>query len=116
MQRDPITLLDILRAARLIVEFRGERAETDFRADSQLQAAILYEITVLGEATKRLSPQFRATHPEIPWTEVARMRDKVIHHYDEVALDVVWKVVTVDVPALIGALEPLAPKREEDAT
>jgi uncharacterized protein with HEPN domain len=115
MQRDPVILLDILRAAQQIVEFRGERTEGEFYTDEMLQAAVLYKITVIGEAIKRLSPVLRAAHPEVPWTEAARMRDKVIHHYDEVALDVVWDVITKDIPALIELLEPLvSPQAKEN--
>jgi len=63
MQRDSATLLDILRAARLKVEFRGDLDEATFRTDYKAQAAVLNEFVILGEAVKRLSPAFRAIYP-----------------------------------------------------
>jgi uncharacterized protein with HEPN domain len=57
-----------------------------------------------------LSPEFRLAHPEIPWKEIAGMRDKVIHQYDRVKIAVVWQVIIVDIPLLLGQLEPLLPQ------
>ncbi len=67
---------------------------------------------LLGEAAKRLSETFRSAHPEIPWRLAAGMRDRLIHHYDDVDLVEVWKTVRRDVPELIAALEPLVPREE----
>ena len=65
---------------------------------------------VLGEAVKRLSPEFCAEHPEIPWRPMAGMRDRLIHGYDVVDLDEVWLVLERDLPDLLQRLEPLVPK------
>lgn len=62
---------------------------------------------VMGEAVRLLSPDFRARHPEIPWALVAGMRDKLIHGYDIVDLDEVWKTADADVPDLLSLLELL---------
>lgn len=110
MPRDDTTLLDILRAARLIVEFKGSADKAAFFKDMKAQSAILHQLLILGEAVKRLSDEFRTDHPQIPWKTVAGMRDKLIHEYDEVDLDEVWKTVTSDIPPLISLLEPLAPR------
>jgi len=67
---------------------------------------------VIGEAVKRLSQDFRTRHPEIPWTLIAGMRDKLIHGYDIVDLDEVWKTADADVPDLLSLLEPLLPKQK----
>jgi len=68
MSRDDAILLDILKAARLAVEFKGKINKTTFLKDLKTQSAILHPLLVLGEAVKRLSEKFRADHPEIPWT------------------------------------------------
>lgn len=109
MQRDPATVLDLLRAARFIIEFKGDNDEQSFRSDYKTQAAILHELLIMGEAVKRLSPAFRAVHAEAPWSKVAGMRDILIHQYDDVDLHIIWESVCVDVPALIAALEPFEP-------
>ena len=67
---------------------------------------------VIGEAVKRLSLEFRASHSSIPWSDIAGMRDHLIHGYDIVDLEEVWKTATVDVPDLLTALEPMVPPQE----
>ena len=62
------------------------------------------------EAVKRLSEAYRAEHSGVPWRLVAGMRDRLIHHYDDVDLDEVWRTVRRDVPALIALLDPLVPR------
>jgi len=110
MPRDDATLLDILKAARLVVEFKGNLAKKAFLRDAKTQSAILHQLLVIGEAVKRLSEDFRAGHPEIPWLRIAGMRDKLIHAYDAVDLDEVWKTITKDIAPLISFLDPLVPQ------
>lgn len=112
MWRDDATLLDILRAARLALEFRGAVDKALFLTDLKTQAAVLHELLVLGEGVKRLSTTFREEHPDVPWKAIAGMRDRLLHGYDDVDLDLVWKTVDEDVPALVRRLEGLAPRRE----
>jgi uncharacterized protein with HEPN domain len=75
-------------------------------------SAIVRQIEIVGEATKRLSEEFRNSQPEIPWRSMAGMRDVVIHGYDHVDLEEVWKVAETDIPKLIISLEPLVPPEE----
>jgi uncharacterized protein with HEPN domain len=65
----------------------------------------------LGEAVKRISPAFRAAHPEVPWKLIAGTRDKLIHFYEGVDLEEVWKMVTSDLPEPIRLIEPMAPNK-----
>src|SRR5579884_1067383 len=87
MSDDTATLLDMTKAANLIRAFTLDLDFKQFSEDRRAQAAVLYEITVLGEAVRRLSSDFRIEHPEIPWREIAGMRDRVVHAYDQVELD-----------------------------
>jgi len=112
LSRDEAHLLDILKAARLAIEFKGPAGRADFLADAKTQAAVLHQLLVIGEAVKRLSPEFRAAHPEVPWKLIAGTRDKLIHFYEGVELEEVWKMVTSDLPDLIRLVEPLAPPAE----
>ena len=109
MLRDDAHLLDILKAARLAVEFRGTADKAAFLADAKTQSAVLHQLLVIGEAVKRLSLDFRVAHPAVPWKLIAGTRDKLIHFYEGVDLEEVWKMITSDLPELIRLIEPLAP-------
>jgi uncharacterized protein with HEPN domain len=110
MQRDEATLLDIAEAARLVVNFVQDTNKAVFLDDYKTQSAVLYQLIVMGEAVKRLSSEFRAQHTEIPWSLIAGMRDHLIHGYDIVDWDEVWKTATSDVPDLLIKIEPLLPR------
>lgn len=109
MSRDEGNLLDILKAARLALEFKGQAGKSEFLADLKTQSAVLHQLLIIGEAVKRLSPEFRAAHPEVPWKLIAGTRDKLIHFYEGVDLEEVWKMVTADLPQLVRWIEPLVP-------
>jgi uncharacterized protein with HEPN domain len=109
LPRDDADLLDILKVARLAIEFKGHADKPEFLEDAKTQSAVLYQLLIIGEAVKRVSPEFRAAHPEVPWKVIAGTRDKLIHFYEGVDLEEVWKMVTSDLPELIGLIEPLAP-------
>jgi len=112
MVRDEAVLLDIFRAAQLVLEFCQGMDKDSFLNDLKTQSATLHQLTVIGEAVKRLSMEFRARHPEVPLTLVAGMRDKLIHGYDMVALNQVWQTVIEDVPDLLSSIGPLLPGQE----
>lgn len=112
MPRTESVLLDIARAARLAAEFAQGMSKEAFLADLKTQSAVLHQLMILGEAVKRLPMEFRAQHAEISWSLIAGMRDHLIHGYDEVDLDEVWKTTSSDVPALLAQIRPLLPSRE----
>ncbi len=110
MQRDEATLLDIAEAARLVASFVQDMSKAIFLDDYKTQSAVLYQLIVMGEAVKRLSSEFRAQHTDIPWSLIAGMRDHLIHGYDIVDWDEVWKTSTSDVSDLLIKIEPLLPR------
>ncbi|WP_297077993.1 DUF86 domain-containing protein [Thermoleptolyngbya sp. M55_K2018_002] len=75
-------------------------------------SAILYQITIIGEAAKRLSQDFRQQYPEIPWREITGMRDVIVHDYDQVDLDIVWDVIQNKLPELLISLQSLLPSED----
>ena len=109
MPRDEVLLLDMLNAARLIQEFVAGIDRETFDRDIMRQDAILRRITIIGEATRRLADAFKNEHPDVPWAKIAGMRNRLIHEYAEVDLDLVWDVIQNDIPALIEWIEPLIP-------
>jgi len=109
MQKDEAVLLDIAKAANLAMLFVKGLDESAFIYDLKTQSAVLHQLLVIGEAVKRLSEEFRSAHPEIPWRFAAGMRDHLIHAYDAVDLEEVWKVVQRDLPELLAQIEPLLP-------
>ncbi|MDE3089880.1 MAG: DUF86 domain-containing protein [Chloroflexota bacterium] len=111
MQRDEATLLDIAKAGRLVLQFMRGMTKDAFMDDLKTQSSVLYQLTVMGEAVKRLSSEFRVQHADIPWSLMAGMRDHLIHGYDVVDWDEVWNTATRDVPDLLVKLDPLLPKK-----
>ena len=105
--RDQDYVVDILSAARLIRMFLMDRERDGFETDLMCQSAVIRQLEIIGEATKRLSITFRANYPHIPWQKMAGMRDILIHAYDAVDLDEVWNALTRSIPQLIQQLEPL---------
>jgi uncharacterized protein with HEPN domain len=70
-----------------------------------LNLSLVRLLEVIGEATRGISPSFRTGHPEVPWEKMVGMRDRLIHGYFDINLDVVWETVTKDLPPLIDQLE-----------
>lgn len=95
----------MLDHAREAVEMAGDRTVDDFRANRQLNLALVRLIEIIGEAANRTSDDFRAKHASIPWRDIIAMRNRVIHGYDSVDLKVVWDVIHFDLPPLIEQLK-----------
>lgn len=83
------------------MEFVQNTDEASFAKSVIIQRAVIYSITIMGEATKKLSSEFRAKHPQIPWREIAGMRDKCVHDYRQINPDRVWKITQTSIPKLL---------------
>lgn len=70
-----------------------------------LSLALTKLVEIIGEAAKQVSPETRARFPDVSWSDAARTRDRLIHHYFDIDLDVLWQTVTVDLPQLLTALD-----------
>ena len=109
MWRDDALLLDMLLAARKVREFTAGRTADDFAADRILQSATQYELQIIGEAAGKISEQYQAEHPEIPWRKIIAFRHRLVHDYLRIELPKVWVIVEQHIPPLIAALEALVP-------
>lgn len=87
---------------------RGKTRQ-DYDRDSALRLALTHLIQVIGEAARRVSPQFRDRHPQIPWEAIAGMRRKIVHDYMNVDEDIVWDSVTQEPHPLIEELRKIVP-------
>lgn len=91
---------DIDEAVERILQYTSETTYTEFIDDIRTQDAVIRNLEILGEAVKNLPPGFTERYPEIPWRFIAGMRDKLIHHYLSVSLEIVWETVQSDIPVL----------------
>lgn len=78
---------------------------TDLNKDEKLALALIRILEVLGEAAKSVSDQCRQKYSEIPWRQISGTRDRLIHGYFDVDLDIVWKIISSDLPSLVQQLE-----------
>jgi uncharacterized protein with HEPN domain len=108
-ERDPAYLLDMLLAARDVSAFVEGRTFEQYLENRQLRLAVERGLEIIGEASRRVSASFKASHPEIPWREVIGLRNVLAHEYGEVKQDRIWEIATRSVPGLIRRLEPLVP-------
>ncbi len=107
MLRDKASLIDIINAAKRIKQF-AEGIDKSILADNEeKQSAILYQVIIIGEATKRLSSDFREKYSHIPWKDMAGMRDILAHQYDRVNINTLWDVIQSDIPELLPMIETI---------
>ncbi|PIR61895.1 MAG: hypothetical protein COY81_01810 [Candidatus Pacebacteria bacterium CG_4_10_14_0_8_um_filter_43_12] len=101
-------LEDIVKSVELIEEYvKNIENKDEFLNNPQLQDSVVRRLEIIGEATKRLEEKFKQMFPTIPWKRMAGMRDILIHDYDEIDLDLVWKVIKRDLPELKVSLSEL---------
>ena len=108
MSRDPEYLVDIVSSAKLILTYVEGLRREQFLQDTRLQDSVIRRIEIIGEAVRRLSPEFRERHPEIPWMAMTGMRNRMIHGYDDIDMNVVWDTTQDSIPRLLPIVERLA--------
>jgi uncharacterized protein with HEPN domain len=103
---DRIYLLHIRDAIQRIVEYTREGRDAFF-ARPMIQDAVVRNLEIIGEAVKNLTETLKADHPDIPWKRIAGMRDKMIHEYFGVNLQLVWEAVERDLPPLHSSIDSM---------
>jgi uncharacterized protein with HEPN domain len=106
-------LLDMLLAARQAMTFMENSTAESFRSDHLVQNAVVRVLQVLGETARRISPEFKAQHSEIPWAQIVALRHRLVHDYMNIDFAIVWDVVRQDLGPLIQQLEPLVPREDQ---
>lgn len=110
MSRSDLVYVEhMLNMARKAVGKTAGLSRDAYDADENLRLALMHLIQIIGEAGRQVSREFSDRHTEIPWADIIGMRHKVVHDYLGVDEDIVWQVVTEDLPRLVAALEPLVP-------
>ena len=99
MKNDLLYLSNIQECIEAIESYTIDGKEI-FMRTRMIQDAVIRNFEVIGEATKRLSPEFKAKYPEVPWRRIAGLRDVLIHDYLRVDLDEVWGIIDNDLPNL----------------
>ena len=106
--RDGDLLGHIVAAATKLLRFTADKSEADFMADEVLQDAVIRNLEVIGEAVTKLSSELKAVHPDVPWSDIAGMRNRLIHGYMTVNLEIVWDTVATVVPAFLHRVHAIA--------
>ncbi len=106
-ERNELFLEDILECCNNIEEFLVGKVETDLAENKMLRDAIVRNIEIIGEASKNLSDDLRDENPQVRWRDIMRMRDKLVHHYFRLNLEIVWQTATQNIPKLKSEVEKI---------
>lgn len=104
MNEDNVRLHHMLDAAERVLEHTRGKTREDLERDDLLSLAIVRLLEMIGEAARAVSPEMRSCYPSVPWKEIAGTRDRLIHGYFNVDLDIVWAIVSDDLPMLVSKL------------
>lgn len=108
MKKDPKVFINhILESIEAVEEYARNLSEKEFLASREKQDAIIRRVEIIGEAVKNLEDEIRQTNLNIPWQDISDMRNKLIHEYFGVDLELVWEVVRKDLPLLKKELKKI---------
>jgi uncharacterized protein with HEPN domain len=110
---DLIRMQHMLEAAKEALSFTHGKQRKDLDSNRMLTLSIIKAIEMIGEAASKVTEESRNLHPEVPWSSIIAMRNRLIHVYFDVNLDRVWDTITDDLPPLIAILETVMSKEKE---
>jgi uncharacterized protein with HEPN domain len=109
-QRDDVVrlrhMLDHAREAAALVR---SKQRSDLDSDRVLSLALVHLLEIVGEAAGRVSEEVRNRYPAISWSQIVSLRNRLIHGYDSVDMDILWQILQEDIPSVIAELEKLVP-------
>lgn len=100
----------MLDAAKAVQSYASKHTYEHLANNEWDEAAVIRNLEIIGEAATNISIEFRKQYPHIPWQDIIDFRNVAIHEYMEVDLHIVWNIITLELPALIGQLEELLKK------
>jgi uncharacterized protein with HEPN domain len=112
LDRDKVYLWDMLKAAQGVVSSLRGFSFVQYAADENLRLATERRIEIIGEAARRISPELKEAHSEIPCRLIVDQRNVLIHAYDELETERIWALAQQDIPRLLEQLEELMPPEE----
>lgn len=113
---DRVRIMHMRDACLSVERFVGLRTRTDLDQDEMLRFALVRAIEIIGEAAARVSADVRNSEPAIPWSEAVGIRNRLIHAYFDIDLDVLWRTAIDDIPALLQSFNALLSARSDGAS
>ncbi|MFP4192601.1 MAG: DUF86 domain-containing protein [Candidatus Hydrogenedentota bacterium] len=113
LDSDETRLRHMVEAAREAVSYVEGITRHQFDSERPLQHSVIRCIEIIGEAASRLTPELREATPGIPWTDIIGMRNRIVHAYFDIDLDIIWQTVRHELPAMLPRLEALLPQGKD---
>lgn len=107
-----VVLRHMLDHAREAVALAAGKSRADLDTERLLNLALARLLEIVGEAAGRVPKELCALHPEVPWPQIIRLRNRLIHGYDSIDFNILWQIISNDLPALIPALEAISASDE----
>jgi uncharacterized protein with HEPN domain len=107
LKPDIVRLQHMVDAANEAISFAADKSKTELETNRALALAVVKSIEIFGEAANKVSRELRSRSPEIPWADIIAMRNRLIHSYFDVNLDIVWQTVTKELPPVVTRLQEL---------
>lgn len=104
---DRVSLRQMLDHAREVVDLSSGKTRADLDRERLLLLGLVKLVEIVGEAANRVSSKFQSEHPAIPWPQIISMRNRLVHGYDRIDYDRLWKVVKDEVPPLVETLNKI---------
>ena len=98
---------DILVSIDEIYVFLGQMSREEFLNDKKTVKAVLRNLEIAGEAAKKMPPSLRDKYPDIPWKKMAGLRDKLIHEYFGVDLEIIWQLIKEELPGILHPVQEM---------
>lgn len=107
-------IVDVVDAIDKIERFTENMEFNDFESDDKTLLAVVKSLEIIGEAVKKIPENVRKIYPEIPWSKIAGMRDKLVHEYFGINIKVVWRTIKEDIPSIKPTMKEMLEKLERE--